>query len=543
MDRDAQAENDAVPWERHSNRDIVLVAIDAGASMRSDGEAPLLTALRATANLLEGKLVSAPHDHVGIVFWNTAASRMLTESKSGFRPGMIEYRRTRQVDVPDTYSLLELIRAAEADPGLLEREYAPAAAQTSIASALANAMHLLTTASRAGTRRIFFVTNQDDPFPASREHEQRACIDAVKDCFRRGIDLEPFFMSTGRAFDINAFYADVIGEYDDGIVDDAARPWRLRVMQDQNMSKRGAWDAGPKFAVLAQHGEGRAGLKNSVFELNIDLGEVDSGHWLISVKGYSLIAERGRDMPLRVSSLGREDPDDLDEIVARQELFDAATGEVLDRESVQNVFLLGSANGVRVPITEEALREARTGGHVPGITLVGFADAATLRLRDNIKHAYFLYPSDLRHAGSKRTFAALLQSLLTKRKYALGLFMARSDSVPCYVAIVPQAEEVDDGGNQLVPPGMNMIPLPYADDVREEPAPAQVQLSPEQLGAAEALVRSYTRKEPFNPDVYANPSLRHHYGALKAAALGRAVPEYVDSIVPEYATIAEVRVC
>ena len=71
----------------------------------------------------------------------------------------------------------------------------------------------------------------------------------------------------------------------------------------------------------------------------------------------------------------------------------------------------------------------------------------------------------------------------------------------------------------------------------------RVQLSPEQLGAAEALVRSYTRKEPFNPDVYANPSLRHHYGALKAAALGRAVPEYVDSIVPEYATIAEVRVC
>lgn len=517
----------------------MLVAIDAGHTMRArapDGSVPLIVALRAACDLLEGKLVGAPYDHVGIVLWNTAASHMETESKSGFHAHMIEYRRIRQVDVPDTYILEELIRAAEADLGVLDDAYAPAARQMPIEHVLVNALHLLTTASRGGTRRMFFMTNQDDPFPEAREREQRACIAVVKDFYRRGVDLEPFFMSTAaRPFALNAFYADIVGEYDDGVVDDAMRPWRLRVLQDQNMSKRYAWDAAPKFAELAEHADGRAGAKTAVFELDIDMGEVDAGsHWYISVKGYSLVSERHRDVPLRVSSYGREDPADLDEIVARQETV-GHDGHVLSAEDVQLAFLVG---GVCVPVTPDELRDARAGGRVPGITLVGFVDA-DLSLRNNIKHAYFLYPSDLRHAGSKRTFSALLNSMLAKRRYALGVYMPRNGVVPHYVAIMPQAEVVDDDGSQLVPPGMNMVPLPYADDMREVPPPPAGKVDDVASDEAAAIVRAYTRKEPFNPDVYANPSLRYHYGVLKAAAFGRPAPAYTDTVVPEYATIAE----
>ena len=34
---------------------------------------------------------------------------MVTTSKSGYRPHSIEYRRIQQVDVPDTYTLRELV--------------------------------------------------------------------------------------------------------------------------------------------------------------------------------------------------------------------------------------------------------------------------------------------------------------------------------------------------------------------------------------------------------------------------------------------------
>lgn len=59
--------------QNYTHRDVVLFAIDCGASMheRVDGEVPLLVALRAAVRLMEMKLVSAPKDHVGVLLWNT----------------------------------------------------------------------------------------------------------------------------------------------------------------------------------------------------------------------------------------------------------------------------------------------------------------------------------------------------------------------------------------------------------------------------------------------------------------------------------------
>lgn len=43
---------------------------------------------------------------------------MVTTSKSGYRPHSIEYRRIQQVDVPDTYTLRELVAGMEGDIGV-----------------------------------------------------------------------------------------------------------------------------------------------------------------------------------------------------------------------------------------------------------------------------------------------------------------------------------------------------------------------------------------------------------------------------------------
>lgn len=68
-------EHAAVPWENQYHKDIVLFVIDCGVSMHErdpgTGEVPLVTALRAAARLMEIKLVSSPHDHVGVMLWNT----------------------------------------------------------------------------------------------------------------------------------------------------------------------------------------------------------------------------------------------------------------------------------------------------------------------------------------------------------------------------------------------------------------------------------------------------------------------------------------
>ena len=107
-------------------------------------------------------------------------------------------------------------------------------------------------------------------------------------------------MSSSRhTFVLNTFYAEIIGEYDDGVADDKLRPWRLRVLQDQNISKRKTWDSASKFAELEQQLGGREMPKRVIFDLTMDLGAVmragrqegehppkaQPQHWRIQVKG------------------------------------------------------------------------------------------------------------------------------------------------------------------------------------------------------------------------------------------------------------------
>lgn len=51
----------------------------------------------------------------------------------------------------------------------------------------------------------------------------------------------------------------------------------------------------------------------------------------------------------------------------------------------------------------------------------------------------------------------------------LAVFMPRQNMVPSFAYVLPAPEVVGSDG-QLEPPGMYVVPLPYADDIREPPA-------------------------------------------------------------------------
>lgn len=160
-----------------------------------------------------------------------------------------------------------------------------------------------------------------------------------------------------------------------------------------------------------------------------------------------------------------------------------------------------------------------------------------------------------------------------KEKIAIGFFLARVSSRPQMVALIPQVEKIDEhSGVQILPPGIHLCQLPYADDIRShglsstksivpdlsklqrqtvalEPASeaAPVLTAPDQLEdtnyipdlpaveAANEIVRYMTR--PYNPDSYPNPSLNLHYETLAALCLNEPLPEQDDRTVPFYHTI------
>lgn len=66
--------------QNYAHRDVVLFAIDCGATMHDaagEDEVPLLVALRAAVRLMEMKLVSSPKDHVGVLLWNTVRALLI----------------------------------------------------------------------------------------------------------------------------------------------------------------------------------------------------------------------------------------------------------------------------------------------------------------------------------------------------------------------------------------------------------------------------------------------------------------------------------
>lgn len=159
--------------------------------------------------------------------------------------------------------------------------------------------------------------------------------------------------------------------------------------------------------------------------------------------------------------------------------------------------------------------------------------------------------------------------MANKERMAIALFCPRRNVVPTFAAILPQLEERGPDG-QMEPPGMYIIPLPYADDIREAPERHKDQLQGEgwgiyihiyivrevsfdaistvskanedQIECAGKIVKAFTKNSAFNPDFFPNAGLNHHYQVLLAVAFNDEMPTDVeDKTVPNYPLIKKVR--
>jgi ATP-dependent DNA helicase 2 subunit 1 len=97
------------------------------------------------------------------------------------------------------------------------------------------------------------------------------------------------------------------------------------------------------------------------------------------------------------------------------------------------------------------------------LQLKGFKPMKCLKDYHNLRPPTFIYPDEEAVQGSYAAFIALHRAMLQQNKFAVAFYGSRASSQ--LVALVPQEEELADG-LQLEPPGMHLIYLPYADDIR-----------------------------------------------------------------------------
>ena len=253
----------------------------------------------------------------------------------------------------------------------------------------------------------------------------------------------------------------------------------------------------------------------------------------VSVKGYIISKRQTPSRTCYVWTSG-DKTQIAKGITERQTATDSTTA---DKARIRKAYKFG---GEQVTFTPDEIAKLRHFDD-PIIRIIGFKPwtQKTLPIWANISRSTFLYPSEDDYVGSTRVFSALYQKLLAAHKFALAWFVARRNASPQIVAIIPGDERIDETGEQTLPPGLWLIPLPYADDIRDNPETILAPASDDLIDRMREIIQQlHLPKGRFNPAKYPNPSLQWHYRILQAMALDQDLPETPeDKTVPKYRQI------
>jgi hypothetical protein len=171
---------------------------------------------------------------------------------------------------------------------------------------------------------------------------------------------------------------------------------------------------------------------------------------------------------------------------------------------------------------EEAL-DPSSGLATPYIDLLYFIDASALHEDMQFKESLFLFPDENTITGSTSAFRSLLKQMSTKGVVGVGR-MLRGVSEQRLVALLPRAETIDTDGYLEKAGGLEVIHLPFTQEVRTG-AIASAEFASNDAdvrslhSAAEDLVKSLTFGPSFRYSDLESPGLQYFYATLQAIAL------------------------
>ncbi|KAH9964727.1 ku70-like protein [Lactifluus volemus] len=505
------------------NHDVILFAIDCSQSMLALRDDPnyensktshVLSALNAAVQIQKRKVVVGPYDSVGIMFYNTTR-RNESGSGSELKKGTYVYQPMSIINAPKILDLTQLIDEARDNPDLLGEDYPSTGSHIPVGDVFTSCNWVLRDgAPKSATKRVFLITDNDNPLASS--HNSRLVTSArttLTDLLQAGVTIEPFFITTDdKQFNQHKFWSSVLVAGTSSDEDLDVLPASLSISRIDDLLEQ-----------MRFHEAAKRALFSIPFEL--------ATGFIIGIKGYGLITEQKKGAYKYFADLGDKmevveshttyvDEEREAEVDKNSVLFGMTLGATAEDEDTQeHGFGTRSVNpGRRVFYTADEVRSFRTLDLEPGIKLLGFKDRSELAFEDNVRHSSFIYPDEGTYAGSRRTFTALLLSMVKKGKIGLVRALMRRNASPSFCALLPQlGEDEDDGWAE--PSGFHLIPLPFADDIRPAPIEEGFQAEKELVNAAKSFVSKLAlRNGTYPPDSYPNPALSFHYAQLEATA-------------------------
>lgn len=291
--------------------------------------------------------------------------------------------------------------------------------------------------------------------------------------------------------------------------------------QDEDVaSQRVTGGVSNKLAELLDNVRRREPNKRTAFRIPFTIAP----EIVIGVRGYNLVMAEKRSTPHKVTGAGER----IEEVEAQVTYKCQDTQQVLLTTEIKSAFDYG---GSQVIFSREEVEKMRSVKE-KGITLLGFRRKEKQNDILNITHSTFIYPDESQYEGSHRTFTALLKAMLAKDKIGICAFTPRSNANTSIALMYPQAETFDENGAQDRPPGIHIIPMPYADDIRDLPITETPIATEEQVELASKAIFGGEHggmeiKKRYDPDMFEDPALQLHYATLESIALDKPMVDHI----------------
>ncbi|GAA6015830.1 hypothetical protein JCM11491_007201 [Sporobolomyces phaffii] len=533
----AAATQDTKGKSKMSDEDVAKAEIKKlGWKGKSAPKSKAEVVLLAAYAMMKRKVISSPKDQVGILFWNTADTSenahdaKLANTMLLFPPGQVTAKNLRMMK--------DLLEKCERDDKYLAGHFRPSQEQSKLPEALGHCATLLVQNSPSAQHQIFWVTDNDDPVGGNAQLF-RVAMNKRKDLKDRNIDLQPFFVppssETSDAFDLDKFYGAIVSMQFTGEEDAWFEDWP-EVHSSLEVALYG----------MIQSMRLKEAAKRVAFKIPFHLAD----GFVIGISGYNMIGEERKKLPTKIDANDERGTEVLSEVVYK----DGDLGSEIKPGQIRKYFQVGRTQldkgiqAAKIFFTEDEVRKVKALGRLPGLRLLGFVPReGNLHFWQSVKQSYFIYPEEDRWEGSTRTFASLLKSMVKKDVVAYASFIGRRAARPQIVLLLPQEEKLNDAGVQVLPPGIHLCQLPFADDIRDLglgktlsciQVDGDGELAEKQpaIELAKKIIKNLTKA--YKPDLYPNPALNHFYECLASVALGEDdIPEPEDKTLPPYESI------
>lgn len=474
-------------------KDGVLFLVDCTENMFLENENDdeeknnFKTCMKAVQITLQNKIIHRETDLVGVVLFGTEK----TENAVDFKHIYIYQKLER----PNAEKILQIEKLYDISKEDFDSKFG-SNSDYKMADALWACSDLFSKCDeKLGSKRIILFTNNHKP------HEGKAADDAkirAEDMHKNGISLEliplPF---PQQSFNIDEFYKDLLFSDEDEVTDLPPPSARLEELLSRVRSKD----------------HKKRAMRRITFNL---------GHGVeIAVSIFLLISQCRKPYSTKLSKKNNE------ELKTKTKTYLTETGKVLMPQDLKFSLTFG---GRKIIFDKEEIAGIKTFGSA-GLTLMGFKPRNKVKFFQHMKPSQFIYPDEKTLAGSTCLFTALLERCLHHDVVPICKYIQSKSSPPCFVALLPQKQVLNEQRVQISPSGFHIIFLPFADDFRKTDFGITPKALLEQKEKAQEFIKNL--KFTFSPDKFENPDLQEYWRNIEALALERTeLGEFVDYAVP-----------